>query len=301
VSFKNNGKKSTFNYKGDLCAATTFYPEGEASHLPGILMIHGWGGIQMVLFQDFIRHFNNAGFAVMTFDFPGWGDSAGWPRNTINPWERVRVADAALSHMKSNERIDSDRIVAWGTSFGGGHAIDLAANHPELAAVVAHVPMLNGMAAVKAVPVTRMLRFSVDIAQDLLNPFGRKYLPVVSPEGEYSTMDRDGAQRISDWVDEHMDGKYDNRVTAASLLTMGWYQPHRNLKHLKIPTLIIGALRDTVAPFNEEAVRRQVGGNTIIETIDANHFDPYLPPYVNDNVARQLKFLNEVIATRHES
>jgi len=298
MNFINQGVKTTFLFKGDACAATTFYPDNTAENTdkaPAILMIHGWGGIQMVLFKEFIQRFRNAGFAVMTFDFPGWGDSSGWPRNRINPWERVRVADAALAHLKSDELIDSSKIVAWGTSFGGGHAIDLAANHPELAAVVAHVPMLNGLDAVKAVPLTRMLRFSVDIALDIINPLGRKYLPVVSPEGDYSTMDRDGAQRIADWVDDHMDGKYDNRVTAASLLTMGWYHPRLNLKNIRIPGLIVGALRDTVAPFDEAAVRRQVGSNFRINTLDANHFDPYLPPFVDGNIDAQLEFMKEIV------
>lgn len=296
----SKSRKSTFDFHGDQCAATLWLPEPTSNDLPmpAIMMIHGWGGIQLVLFKEFIRRFNEAGYAVMTFDFPGWGDSAGWPRNRINPWERVRVADAALAWLKAQNDIDAARIAVWGTSFGGGHAIDLAAEHPELAAVVAHVPMLNGLAAVKAVPFSRLLRFSVDIATDILNPIGRNYLPVVSPEGEYSTMDRDGADRIMQWAVDNLDAQYDNRVTASSLLTMGFYHPRRNLKHIGMPGLIVGALRDSVAPFNEAAVRAQVGSNVRITTIDANHFDPYLPPYVDDNISRQLQFLDDVLKTK---
>ncbi|WP_370291922.1 alpha/beta hydrolase [Thalassolituus sp.] len=294
MSFKQ-GMKSTFRSEGADCAATIYYPDNKAERTPAILMIHGWGGIQLVLFKDFIRRFNEAGYAVMTFDYPGWGASSGLPRNRINPWERVRVSDSALTHLKSQNEIDENRIVVWGTSFGGGHAIDLAAEHPEIAGVIAHVPMLNGMAAVAAVPFLRMLRFSLDITLDLINPFKRRYIPVVSPEGEYSTMDRDGAGRLEDWVNEELEGKYDNRVTAASLLTMAPYQPGRNLHRIQVPGLIVGALRDTVAPFNEASVRSKVGSNISISTIDANHFDPYLQPWFEDNVTNQLAFLKQVI------
>lgn len=297
ITTQSQSTKSSFIVQGDQCAATLWTPEGskETDKLPAILMIHGWGGIQMVLFKEFIRRFNDAGFAVMTFDFPGWGDSAGWPRNQISPWKRVRTAGAALAHLKQQNNIDATRIVAWGTSFGGGHAVDLAANHPELAGVVAHVPMLNGLSAIKAISIPRILRFAVDITRDIINPFGQRYIPVVSPEGEYSTMDRDGAERIINWVDEHMDGKYDNRITARSLLTMGFYHPRFNLKNIKIPALIIGALQDSVAPFNKKAVEKIVGENAQIHTLDANHFDPYLPPFIDDNIARQLEFLKSIV------
>lgn len=297
------GRKSTFRAEGVACAATVYHPANDSSDKPAkatsaILMIHGWGGTQLILFKDFIRRFTEAGYAVMTFDYAGWGASEGLPRNTINPWARVRTAEAALAHLKAQQDVNQDQIVVWGTSFGGGHAIDLAAEHPELAGVIAHVPMLNGMAAVKAVPIPRLMRFGFDIAKDLLNPFGRNYIPVVSAPGEYSTMDRDGAGRLEDWVMHELDSPYDNRVTAASLLTMGPYQPRKNLKRLSMPGLIIGALRDTVAPFNEAAVRSQVGKHIAISTIDANHFDPYLAPWFEDNVSNQLGFLGDVLGRR---
>ena len=155
--------------------------------------------------------------------------------------------------------------------------------------------MLNGLAAVAAVPFMRMLRFSLDIALDLINPFKRRYIPIVSDEGGYSTMDRDGAGRLQDWVDEELNGKYDNRVTAASLLTMGPYQPGRNLSRITIPGLIVGALHDTVAPFDEVKVRRKAGENFTIITIEGNHFDPYLQPWFEENVSNQLAFLKRVL------
>src|SRR5690554_7501751 len=91
----------------------------------------------------------------MTFDYRGWGESEGVLRNAINPKQRVRDANAALEHLKSFPEIDSKKIVLWGSSFGGGHVIELAAEHHDLLGAIAHVPMLNGMLAVRAVPPLR--------------------------------------------------------------------------------------------------------------------------------------------------
>lgn len=172
----------------------------------------------------------------------------------------------------------------------------MAAEHPELRGAIAQVPMLDGMLAVKAVPLPRMMRFGLDITLDMLNPFNTHYVPIVSPEGEYSSMDRDGAWRVEGWIEDNLKRQHDNRVAARSLATMGFYRPGKHLKRIQIPTLVIGATRDTVAPFDKEKVKRLSSEHVEIKTIDANHFDPYLDHRFEENIAMQLAFAKGLIA-----
>ena len=121
--------KSVFYSDGVQCAAS-LYTAGDHEYsatnpMPAILMVHGWGGVQGALTAPFLAAFTAAGFAVMTFDYPGWGASAGLPRNCINPTRRVGNVDAALTHLKQQPGIDGHKIVLWGTSFGGGHVVDV--------------------------------------------------------------------------------------------------------------------------------------------------------------------------------
>ncbi|WP_141679044.1 CocE/NonD family hydrolase, partial [Acinetobacter baumannii] len=99
--------KSTFTAEGALCAATLYVPKDTPPDqaLPAILVVGGWGSIQMALTSSFTLSFVDAGFAVMEFDYPGWGDSGGFPRQGIDPWRRTRVADTALAHLKSQQQV----------------------------------------------------------------------------------------------------------------------------------------------------------------------------------------------------
>src|ERR1043165_4109574 len=273
---KARSVKTSFQSAGVRCASTLHLPDG-AGPFPAILMVHGWGGVQDALTLPFYAPFNEAGYAVMTFDYVGWGQSEGTPRNVINPWHRERDVESAVRPLREHPRIDPRRIVLWGTSFGGGHVVQLAARHPELLGAIAQVPMLDGMAAVRAVPPMRMARFGLSGLTDLLRGKNPIYLPVVADEGEWSSMDRDGAalamQKGQPAMVENLGAEalpYDNRVAARSLLTMGLYRPFKSLKHVTIPMLIVGATRDTVAPFVEKRIRALGNPRIRIETLDAN-------------------------------
>lgn len=285
--------KSTFKSHGVDCAATLRLPPGEPP-FAAILMAHGWGGVQDSMTTPFYPRFLEAGFAVMTFDYRGWGESKGEPRQVIDPQHREQDIEQALAHLKAQVQIDAARIVLWGTSFGGGHAVSVGSRHPKLLGIIAQVPMLDGMAAALATPLPRLLRFGIYAGLDLLRGSKPLYIPVISAPGAFSSMDRDGAEAAMQRDIERTGGSYDNRVAARSLWTMGPYRPFKALSNIKIPTLLIGATRDTVAPFIEKKIRAVGNPCLKLETLDANHFDPYFEPAFSVNISYQLNFLRQL-------
>ena len=294
---------SFYSPNGNKCAAKIYYPNVEtAQKHPVILMVHGWGGTQDLLTLPFVQAFMQIGYAVMTFDYSTWGKSEGMPRNQISPWLRVREAEQAIQYLQNLEKIDADKIVVWGTSFGGGHTIDLAAKYPHLLGAIAHVPMLDGVQAVLANPVKDMLKIGLKVVQDYLPSQSRTYIPVIAPEHQFATMNRDQAydffmknyQESGKSIDD-----YDNRVTARSVLTIGMYRPIRHLKTIKIPTLLIGATRDSVAPFDPEKIKKINNPHIEYQLLDANHFEPYFEPIFQQNIQYQLEFLKKLIAIKH--
>lgn len=285
--------KSTFAFEGITCAATLSLPTPDAApgSLPAVLIVHGWGGVQEALTTPFVRHFLDAGFAVMEFDYPGWGASEGWPRQVINPWQRVRTADAALSHLKAQAQVDAYQVVLWGTSFGGGHVVELASQHPELMGAIAQVAMLDGLAATMAVPFWRRLQFFAYGLIDWVKPGHPLCVPTLAPPGELGSMDRDDADAFMQRGMRERGLPYDNRVAARSLLTIPFYRPIRRLRHVRVPTLLVGATGDTVAPFVAKAVQRHAPDCVQTTLVKANHFEPYFEPVFPEVIAAQLRFL----------
>lgn len=86
-------------------------------------------------------------------------------------------------------------------------------------------------------------------------------------------------------------------VAARSLMTMGPYRPFKLLKNLRVPTLLLGATEDTVAPFVESSVRRANNPHIRVATVKANHFEPYFEPVFSEVIRCELDFLESLKVT----
>ncbi len=113
-----------FKAGGLNCAAWLYRPEGDGPY-PCVILAHGFGGI-----RD--------------------GASEGEPRQLLDI--KLQLADwtAAIAFARTLDGIDAERIALWGTSFSGGHVIELAAHDRRVAAVVAQVPFVDGFAIMRS-------------------------------------------------------------------------------------------------------------------------------------------------------
>src|SRR4029453_8623354 len=76
--------------------------------------------------------------------------------------------DAALEFAAGLPEVDGSRIAVWGSSLGGGHAIAVAARHPELRAAVAQCPFTDGLASASALGVRESLVLFGFVVRDVL-------------------------------------------------------------------------------------------------------------------------------------
>jgi Serine aminopeptidase, S33 len=108
----------------------------------------------------FARRFNDAGFAVLAFDYRRLGESGGQPRVVLPIRDMLDDWQAAIDFARTLPDIDPAQIAIWGFSASGGHIFSVAARNPGLAAAIAQTPLVDAPAVMPQV-----LRYSTPLAQ----------------------------------------------------------------------------------------------------------------------------------------
>ena len=112
-------QKISFKSK-DFFIAGDFITPDEGNLHPVIMMIHGSGYATRdgaVPFNPLIEIFLRNGFAVLTWDKPGCGESRGNFYNEIS--ERANIILDALKVLNKNTSMDNSKIGLWGISQAG--------------------------------------------------------------------------------------------------------------------------------------------------------------------------------------
>ena len=116
---------------------------------PVVVMAHGFAGTKDSGLAPFAQRFADAGLAVFAFDYRGFGHSDGVPRQRVSMAGQARDYASAIEAAATLPGVDPGRIIIWGVSLGGGLALKVAQGRADIAAVVAVVPLVSGIAAGK--------------------------------------------------------------------------------------------------------------------------------------------------------
>jgi pimeloyl-ACP methyl ester carboxylesterase len=290
-----------FRSEGLDCAGSLHLPE-RAGAAPVIIMAGGFGAIRAIILPAYLRRFVDAGYAVFDFDYRSFGDSAGSPRNRVDPKWQLQDWQAAVRHVQAMPEIDRSRIVLWGTSLSGGHVICTAAQFPDVAAVIAQHPHVNGLASVlSSVKPWAALKLGVLAWRDVIGGlFGKPYyVPVLAGPGELAAMSHADAQEGLQQISRADGVVWENRVLARCLFKMPSYSPARLAHRLEMPVLMTAGSRDRVTP---EASARKAAArmrNAQFHVFDCHHFQPYYGEFLEREASLQLAFLALHVSPRH--
>lgn len=120
-----------------------YLPETQETSLPLIILCHGFCGVKELLLPTFAQRFADQGYAALTFDYRGFGESEGESGRLV-PQLQIEDIQAAIEWAGTQANIDSDRIGLWGSSFGGANAIIAASENPQVKCVVAQLTFADG-------------------------------------------------------------------------------------------------------------------------------------------------------------
>ena len=104
---------------GERCAASHLTARSDAltgkSGRPCVVMAHGFGGTRDSGLMPFAEPFAAAGMDVVLFDYRGFGDSEGEPRQDISVNKQRQDYHAAVDAARNLPGVDRDRIALGGT------------------------------------------------------------------------------------------------------------------------------------------------------------------------------------------
>lgn len=278
------------------CAAWLYLPD--TPRPPVVVLGHGLGATREMRLNAFAERFAAAGIAALAFTYRHFGDSGGQPRQLLSISRQLADWDAAITHVQAHPDLDGQRVAVWGTSFGGGHAITVAARHPELRAAVAQCPFTDGVAAARALGPAGALRLLPAVTRDLLaGALGREpvRLALTGPPGTAALMTApDAAPGYRALVPPDMD--FVDEVAARVVPTITAYRPGRHAREVIAPILFCVCDTDSVAPARPTLAHARTAPRAEIRTYPAGHFDIYLGNPFDAVVADQTEFLTRHLA-----
>ncbi|GGG20007.1 alpha/beta hydrolase [Rhodococcoides trifolii] len=288
-----------FDSRGVRCAAAVFRPESQTG--PAVVMAHGFNGVRALRLYAYAERFADAGYTVVVFDYRGFGESEGEPRQVLDIDAQLDDWRSALKFTRALDGVDAGKVVAWGTSFSGGHVITLAASGEPLAAVIAQVPHISGPAAVRATGVKQSLRLApYALGDQVRSLLGRAplYVAAAGTPGSKAVMATPDAEPgYSKLISESglTPDAYPMDVAGRILLRIGLYSPGRHASAITCPALVQIVTEDSITPTAVALKAASKIRNGVVKTYPGGHFDPYVEPLFPTVIADQLAFLADAV------
>jgi len=253
----------TFRSGDADCAAWLYLPAGGGPH-PTIVMGHGLGATREMRLAAYAERFQAAGYACLVFDYRYLGASGGEPRQLLDVDSQLEDWRAALAYVRGRDDVNRDRIALWGTSFAGGHVLEIAAGDHRVAAVISQCPFTSGIASALAISPRSSIKVAPLALRD--NAAARKgrdpvYVEVVGPPGSRALMTAadalPGVEALVEGIPE-----YENRLCARIGLRVIRYRPGRRVARIAAPVLFCICERDSVAPAAARSASTRWGTST---------------------------------------
>jgi uncharacterized protein len=282
----------TFRSGGDHCAAWLYTPAGDGPH-PVLVMGHGLGAIKEMRLDAYAERFRAAGYACLVFDYRHFGASSGEPRQLLDIERQLDDWRAAIDFARGRPELDGDRVVAWGSSFGGGHAIATAARDQGLAAAVVQCPFTDGFATARALDPIASTRLGLLAVRDLLAA-RRGRPPVLAalaapPRSPGFMTSPDSVPGYLGLVPEGV--KFRNEVAARLTFSITRYRPGRLAKQVRCPILFCVCEHDSLVPAKATQRHAAKAPRGEVRVYPVGHFDIYRGDAYERAVGDQLAFL----------
>ena len=269
-------------------AAWLYHPEGATGC---VVLGHGLSAVRDQRLPAYAERFADAGLAALLFDYRHFGASGGEPRQLLDIGRQLDDWRTALAYAGALGGIE--RVGLFGSSFGGGHALTIAAESSRVAAAVVQCPMTDGRKAALKMPKPTALKLGkVGLQDELGARLGRapRLVKAVGRPGELAVMTApdavDGFASLTS-----PDSTWVNAVTARIVLKVGLYRPGTKAAQITCPLLLCVCDHDSLVDAQAADQVAQAAPQGEVAHYPIGHFDIYTGEWFERAVTRQTEFL----------
>lgn len=231
-------------------------------------------GIRNVLLPSFANAFTEAGFATITFDYRGFGESEG-ERGRLVPAMQTEDIISVINWAEKQVCIDNQRIGLWGTSLGGCHVFNAAAQDKRVKSIVSQLAFADGEVLVTG----EMNELEKASFLSTLNKMAEKKKN--TGKEMFVGVTRVLSDNESKVFFEKVKGQYpemDIKIPFLTVMETLQYKPAESAAKVQCPVLVVIAGQDSVNPPEQgRALYDAVASGTkeLYEEADACHYDIY--------------------------
>lgn len=230
--------------------------------------------IRNVLLPSFANAFTEAGFATITFDYRGFGESEG-ERGRLVPAMQTEDIISVINWAEKQVCIDNQRIGLWGTSLGGCHVFNAAAQDKRVKSIVSQLAFADGEVLVTG----EMNELEKASFLSTLNKMAEKKKN--TGKEMFVGVTRVLSDNESKVFFEKVKGQYpemDIKIPFLTVMETLQYKPAESAAKVQCPVLVVIAGQDSVNPPEQgRALYDAVASGTkeLYEEADACHYDIY--------------------------
>jgi len=272
----------SFASRGLKIRGWLYLPDNAARPVPAVVMAHGFSAVKEQYLDRYAEIFSDSGLAVIVFDNPNFGESEGLIRQEVDPDLQRHAYRDAISFAQTLPAIDGDRIGIWGTSYSGGHVLQLGAIDRRVKCVVSQVPIISGyQSSLRQTKAGRMAILEERFNADRLARFRGEPPAMIQAVEE---IPRKAAAMVGESARDFFLGTRDfapnwrNEVTLRSAEMSRENEPGSYISRISPTPLLMIVARDddvTAADLSLEAYNRALEPKKLL-LLSGDHFMPYL-------------------------
>ncbi len=142
-----------FESGGDRLVGDLYLPDHyqDGDRLPAVIVTGAWTTVKEQMPGRYASELADRGYAALAFDFRGWGQSEGGPRQVEHPTHKTEDILAAAAFLATRAEVDPERIGGLGICASAGYMAFAAGQSEHIRSLALVAPWMHDAAIVEQV------------------------------------------------------------------------------------------------------------------------------------------------------